>query len=453
MTAPKTMATDLSATDRVVRFVLDSRWQDIPRTVRHDSKRALVNYLGTAIGGSRDAAIEIAVQTLSSLNGPAQYKVIGRPERLDMLNASFVNAASGNVHDFDDTHHPTVIHPTSPVAPPVLALAQTLPVSGERLLHALALGIEVACRLGNAVTPRHYVHGWHITSTCGVVGAAAACAKLLELDALQTANALGLAANQACGLVESLGSMAKSVSVGNAARNGLLSALLAQRGFTAAPATLEGVRGFIPVLGVQPEPSALTDGLGERWEVSCNALKPYPNGVVLHPVVDACLALRQRHRLSADAITTVTVRGNPLLRQRADRPAPKSGREAAVSAQHTAAVCFIEGSAGVRQYTDSCATDPAIQAFGLRVSVQEDPLIPVEAARVDVELSDGRVLSEFVPHALGSLTRPMSDAQVDAKVRDLAQFRGVDHAVDAWLDKAWRLEEQDSAGAFVALLP
>lgn len=447
------MLPQLSPTDRLARFVLDSRWQDIPPAVRHDTKRALINFLGTALGGSHDTAIEIAVQTLSACSGPAQCKLIGRSERLDMLNAAFVNAASGNVQDFDDTHHPTVIHPTSPIAPPVIALAETRPVSGEALLHALALGIEVACRLGNAVTPRHYVHGWHITSTCGVVGAAAACAKLLGLDRDQTINALGLAANQACGLVESLGSMAKSVSVGNAARNGLLSALLAQRGFTAAPATLEGVRGFISVLGIQPETAALTDALGERWEVSRNALKPYPNGVVLHPVVDACLALRAQHELTAASIVRVTVRGNPLLRQRADRPSPRSGREAAVSAQHTAAVCFIDGSAGVREYTDQRANDPAVQAFGMCVKVEEDPAIAVEAARVEVELADGRKFAQFVPHALGSLERPMSDAQVEAKVRDLAQFSGTDHLTDTWLEKAWRLDEPGRADAFLALLP
>jgi len=442
-----------SPTDSIASFILGSRWQDIPPTVQRDVKRALINFLGTALGGSRDAAVDIAVQTLGSFSGAAQCKLIGRRERLDMLTASFVNAASGNVQDFDDTHHPTVIHPTSPVAPPLLALAETRPVSGAALLHALALGIEVACRLGNAVTPRHYVHGWHITSTCGVVGAAAACAKLIELNRDQTMCALGLAANQACGLVESLGSMAKSVSVGNAARNGLLSALLAQRGFTAAPATLEGVRGFVAVLGIQSEPAALTDALGERWEVNRNAIKPYPNGVVLHPVVDACLALRERHALRADEITRVTVRGNPLLRQRADRIAPRSGREAAVSAQHTCAVCFIDGAAGVRQYTDQRANDNDIQAFGARVNVEEDDAIAVEAARVTVGLRDGRTLTEFVPHPLGSLNRPMSDAQLEAKVRELARFSGADPSTDTWIDAAWRLDEQDRMDTFLARVP
>jgi len=445
------MSSNDSTTSAITRFIVDARWEDFPATVRHDAKRSLLNFLGAALGGCRDQAIDHAVAVLGGLSGPAQACIIGRPERGDVLTASFLNAASGNVLDFDDTHHPTVIHPTSPVAPPLLALSETAKVSGAALLTALVLGIEVACRLGNVVTPRHYVRGWHITSTCGVVGAAAASAKLLRLDHQGTVWALGLAANQACGLVESLGSMAKSVSVGNAARNGLLAALLAQRGFTAAPLTIEGPRGFARVMDDDPEITALTDALGLRWEVSRNALKPYPSGVVLHPVVDACLALREQQGIAAEAVERVRVRGNPLLRQRADRPAPRSGREAAVSAQHTVAVCFLYGAAGVRQYTDDCVNEPAVQAFGARVTVEDDPHVAVEAADVSVELKDGRRCTVHIAHALGSLARPMSDAALEAKVADLAAYRGRERSVKPLIDAVWHLDAADDAAVALRL--
>lgn len=424
----------------LTRFLIGSQWQDIPDRVRHEGKRALLNFLGAAIGGSRDATIEQSVEMLQRFSGPRQASVIGRSERFDLLNAAFLNAASGNVLDFDDTHHPTVIHPTSPVAPVLLALAESTPLSGDRLLHALILGIEVACRLGNTVSLAHYIRGWHITSTCGVVGAAAAAAKTLQLDFEQTLCALGLGANQACGLVESLGSMAKSVSVGNAARNGLVAAFLAQQGFTAAAQTLEGPRGFAKVTSDHPDLDALTAGLGLRWEIQNNALKPYPNGVVLHSVTDACLALRAEHRPLPEHIARIVVRGNPLLRQRADRPAPHSSREAAVSAQHSAAVCFLFGEAGVAQYTDLCVNDPRVQALGLRVEVEEDASIAVEAAQVRVEMRDGSAHHAHIAHALGSLARPLSDGQVESKVRTLAQPYGKSIAVDALIDKVWHLE-------------
>ncbi|MGQ0656445.1 MAG: MmgE/PrpD family protein, partial [Betaproteobacteria bacterium] len=189
----------MEITATLARFVARSRWEDIPAPVRHEAKRTLLNFFGTALGGCRDQAIERLLAVLAPLSGPAQASVPSRSERLDMLSAAFVNGAAANVHDFDDTHLPTVIHPAAPVVPAVLALSETRKVDGRQFLEALILGLEVECRLGNAVTPYHYAKGWHITSTCGVVGAAAAAAKALGLD--------------------EFGTMAKSVSVGAAPRN------------------------------------------------------------------------------------------------------------------------------------------------------------------------------------------------------------------------------------------
>ena len=432
----------------LARFIVDSQWSDIPERVKHAAKRALLNFVGAAIGGSRDLAIDHAIAALGRFNGPPQASVIGRAERFDSLNAAFLNAASGNVFDFDDTHHPTVVHPTSPVAPVPLALAEQQPMSGARLLHALILGIETACRLGHVVTLAHYVRGWHITSTCGAVGAAAAAAKSLELDHESTLAALGLGANQACGVVESLGSMAKSVSVGNAARNGMFSAFLAREGFTASRETLEGPRGFARVMADAPRVAALTAGLGEHWEIMSNALKPYPCGIVLHSVIDACLEIRAQYRMAPERIDRIIVRGNPLLRERADRPMPRSGRTASVSTQHTAAVCFLYGDAGIERYTDDCVLNAQVQTLGNRVTLEDDPTLAIEAAHVTVHTTDGAVHEAHVTNALGSLARPMTDAQVEAKVRSLAAFRGLD--VDRVIDVIWTLDERAEPGRDLA---
>jgi len=321
------MAPNAAVTARLARFVADSRWQDIPEGVRHQAKRTLLNGLGAAFGGCRDVAVDHALAVLQPFSGPAEATIIGRSERTDALTAAFVNAVSTNVLDFDDTHHPTIIHPAAPVAPALLALAERARCNGQQFLHALILGIEAECRVGNAVSPWHYAHGWHITSTCGVIGAAVAVGKLLALDAQRMTFAIGLGANQACGLVESLGSMAKSVSVGNAPRNGIVAALLAERGFTAAPATLEGERGFARVMGQDADLSAIGRDLGAVWESAKNTYKPYPCGIVLHPVIAALLELRARHGLRPESVERVTVRGHPLLRQRTDRARPRAGRE------------------------------------------------------------------------------------------------------------------------------
>ena len=438
-------------TSRLARFVVGSRWEDIPDSVRHQAKRTLLNSFGAAFGGCCDAAVDHALAVLQPFSGPAEATIIGRNERADVLTAAFVNAVSANVLDFDDTHHPTIIHPAAPVAPALLAFAERTPTTGPQLLHALILGVEAECRVGNAVSPWHYAHGWHITSTCGVIGAAVAVGKLLALDAQRMVCAIGLGANQACGLVESLGSMAKSVSVGNAPRNGIVAALLAERGFTAAPATLEGERGFARVMGQNADLSAIDRDLGTVWESAKNTYKPYPCGIVLHPVIDALLELRTRHELRAEAIERVTVRGHPLLRQRTDRKRPRSGREAAVSLQHTAAVCLIYGRAGVVEYSDARATEPAIQAFGDRVEVQDDPSILVEAAAVSLRTVDGRTLALEVPHALGSLGRPMTDAQIEAKVRACAAIGAPTITVDRLIDAVWALDRSDDAAVAARL--
>ena len=434
-----------AVTARLARFIVESRWEDIPEAVRHESKRTLLNIFGAAFGGCRDAAIDHALAVLQPFSGPAEATIIGRSERADVLTAAFVNGASANVLDFCDTHHPTIIHPTAPVAPALLAFAERKRCSGRQLLHALLLGLEAECRVGNAVSPWHYAHGWHITSTCGVIGAAVAVGKLLELDAERMACAIGLGANQACGLVESLGSMAKSVSVGNAPRNGIVAALLAERGFTAAPATLEGERGFTRVMGQSADPSAIVRGLGTVWETTKNAYKPYPCGIVLHPVIDALLELRARHELRAENVERVTVRGHPLLRQRTDRKRPRSGREAQVSLQHTAAVCLIYGKAGVAEYSDARAAEPAVQAFGDRVEVNDDASIPVEAIAVSLRTVDGRTLALEVPHALGSLGRPMTDAQLEGKARTHAALNASGVPVDRLIEAVWALDRSDDA--------
>lgn len=439
---------DITAT--LGRFVARSRWDDIPAAVRHEAKRTLLNFFGTALGGCRDEAIEHLVAVLAPLSGPAQASLIGRRERFDMLSAAFVNGAAANVHDFDDTHLPTVIHPAAPVVPAVLALSERQSTSGEEFLQALILGLEVECRLGNAVTPYHYAKGWHITSTCGVVGAAAAAAKLLRLDDATTVTALGLAANQACGLVEGLGTMAKSVSVGAAPRNGLFAALLAKQGLTCSPQMLEGARGFAHVMGDKPDFDAITAQLGERWESARNTYKPYPCGIVLHPVIEAFLALRKAHGIEAASIEKIRVTGHPLLRQRTDRPHPSTGREAQVSLKHTAGACFLLGRAGLAEYTDAVAADPAVRAVGDKVEIVDDESMAVEGAVVTVRTTRGEEFSSETKQAVGSFAKPMTDEQLEAKARDLARAGCPAANMTRLIQGVWTLEKQGDAAALLS---
>ncbi len=282
-------------TQNLARFVVESRWDDIPEPVRHEAKRALLNFFAVALAGCRTDTVEIALQSLAEFSDRRQATVIGRGERMDALSAAFLNAAAANVLDFCDTHLPTVIHPTAHLAAALFALAELRRVSGPELLAAFILGCEIQCRIGVAVSPGHYTKGWHITATCGVFGAAAGAGKLLGLDDKRMVSALGNAATQSSGLCECLGWPAKSIGVGNAARNGLWSALLAEKGFEGPAEPIAGAQGFLNAMAEPPVWSALTDGLGETWELALNSIKPYPCGVVIHPVLDCVLDWRRDH--------------------------------------------------------------------------------------------------------------------------------------------------------------
>ena len=257
-------------------FIAGARRDDVPAAVRHEAKRSILNCLGAALGAASYPAVDAAIATLQPFAGPPQATVIGRAERLDILNASFVNAIGANVLDFDDTHLRTVIYPSAPVAPPLLALAEHRGLGGAELLHAFVLGVEIECRLGNSVSPGHYARGWHITTTCGVLGAAAGSARLLGLDAETTAHALGIAASQSGGIVENLATGAKNIAMGNAARNGLLAALASERGCTAAARAIEGPLGWARAAGDEADVDELLGGLGERWEFGEERLQALP---------------------------------------------------------------------------------------------------------------------------------------------------------------------------------
>jgi len=223
----------MDETRTLARYLVDSRFEDIPQPIRHEACRALLNWLGCAIGASRHETIESMLAALGPFSGAPQASVLGRSERLDILHAALVNGVSSHVLDFDDTHA-HAIHPSAPVLPALLAYAEWRPVSGAELVHAFVLGVEAEERIGLSVYPEHYDIGWHITGTAGVFGAAAAIGKLLGLNEQQMCWALGIAATQSSGLRDMFGSMCKSFHPGRAAQNGMTAALLAAQNFTSS---------------------------------------------------------------------------------------------------------------------------------------------------------------------------------------------------------------------------
>jgi 2-methylcitrate dehydratase PrpD len=408
-----------------------------------------MNLFAVALAGCRTEPVEIALSSLSEFSGGKQATVIGRSERIDALSAAFLNAAAANVHDFCDTHLRTVIHPTAPVAPALLALAELRKVSGPELLLGFILANEVQARIGLSISPHHYDKGWHITSTCGVFGAAAGAGKLLGLDEQQLVFALGTASTQSAGLCECLGMPAKSVSVGNAARNGLWSALLAAKGFAGPAEPLAGGQGFYNALGDEPNLALVTDGLGDSFEIMATSYKPYPCGFVIHPVLDCVLDWRRDH--PNVEVMRVVVRGNPLLAHRTDRREISTGRESQVSVQHAVAAALVHGKAGIDQFTDVCVNDAPVKTLRRKVEVVRDETFSTIAAAVEITSADGAVHRLAQSAARGSDVNPMSDADLEQKLRTVAASWNPKADVGPLIDAVWSLDKSDDVSRLASL--
>jgi 2-methylcitrate dehydratase PrpD len=430
-------------------YIVSSRFEQIPGDVIHEARRALLNFIGCAIGGSREQAVDTAIRALAPFSGQPSASLLARRERFDPLFASVINGISGHVYEYDDTTPMNYIHPTPPVASALLAYASANRTGGRDFLHAFIMGFEAESRVGNAVYPAHYNAGWHITATAGVFGAAAAIGKLLHLSTQQMIWAMGLAATQASGIREMFGSMAKSFHAGHAARNGYLSAVLAKSDFTAGEQGIESPRGFAPVLASKYDLSKVTAGLGEDFQLRYNTYKPYPCGIVVHPTIDGCIELHREHHPSPDSIKAVRVRVNPLVLDLCNKRNITQGLDSKYSIYHSAAVGLVRGKAGLQEYTDAAANDPIIRRVRELVVPVGDPSITEDQSHIDVELTDGRIVSHFVKESLGNIRRPLSDKQLEEKFRDQALPTLTAARVDELIGLCWRLDQLDDMNPLI----
>ena len=436
----------MEVTRTLAKFVVDSKFADIPEKVRHEARRSVLNWLGCAIGACRHEGIDIALAALRDFSGPQQATVLGRGERLDIMHAALLNGISSHMFDFDDTHLKTVIHPSGPVASALVALAEYKPMSGAEFLHAFILGVEVECRIGNAVYPSHYDVGWHITGTAGVFGAAAAVAKILKLNQQQMTWALGIAATQSSGLREMFGTMCKPFHPGRAAQNGMTAAFLAAKNFTSSERGLEAPRGFANVLATARNYDEITGNLGKTWEVSLNTYKPFACGIVIHPIIDGCVQLRNEHKLKAADIESIALKVHPLVLELTGKKTPQVGLEGKFSVFHSAAVAIIHGEGGEDVYSDEVVRNPEVITLRDKVSAEVDKSVHEDAAHVTITLKDGRTLVKHVEHAIGSLARPMSDADLEAKFRKFSNAILGNAQTDALLKLCWAVDSLKDAG-------
>jgi 2-methylcitrate dehydratase PrpD len=415
----------MGATAQIAEFVAKSRWEEFPREAVEQAKRAILDTVGVTLAGSVEPPARIVQNVAETEGGAPLATVLGTRIRTGGVWAALANGTAGHALDFDDTNFAMLGHPSVPVLAAALAAGELTLATGRALLQAYLLGFEVETALGEAMNPTHYERGFHATCTLGSLGAAAAAAKLLDLDPLETRHALAIAASQASGLKENFGTMTKPLHAGHAARSGLLAALLAREGFTASETALEGPQGYLTVLGSQADPAAALGRLGSPWKILSSgvAVKPYPSCACTHSIIDAVLELREGCRPAEVARVEIGV--NSLVPRILIHSNPRTGLEGKFSAQFCAAAALVDGGVGIATFSEQRLADPQIRALMGKVTTVVDPTIPNDLehhmwTRVTVTLADG-TRREIPPREVQGHPRlPLSRERLLAKFLDCA---------------------------------
>src|SRR2546421_5922092 len=453
-----------SLTAYVADFITRARAANVPAEVTRLGKRSILDGIGLALAGSVAESGHIVRRYLRSL-GCAAAKgstVIGSPLEVPARFAAFANGVAIHADDYDDTQlavakdrvYGLLTHRTAPALPPVLALAERDRCGGAEMMLAYQVGVEVECKVAEAILPRHYQQGFHSTATCGAIGAAAAAAKLLGLDREATRRALSLGATQAGGLRENFGTMTKPFHAGRAAESGVVAAELAALGFTASPNGLEADRGFFRAAGGGFDAAVISGKLGNPWTFAFPgvSIKPHPSGSLTHPGMSVMLDLIHRHDLRPERVKRVTVGTNHNMPNALIHHRPRNELQAKFSMEFCMAILLLERKAGLGQFTDEVVNRPDVQALLQRVDFGVNA--EAEAAGFDkmttiieVELDDGTVVKGAADFGKGSPANPMSDDELKDKFRQCAAWGGLDaEQTRTVIDLAWRIETLDDVG-------
>jgi 2-methylcitrate dehydratase PrpD len=457
-------------TDYVAAFVSETKFADIPKDVAHLGKRSVLDGIGLALAGARSECGHIARQYLKNLGIEAAdgATVIGSALKVPARFAAFANGLAIHADDYDDTQlavakdrvYGLLTHPTAPALPPALALAERGKRSGADFMLAYQVGVEVECKVAEAIDPRHYQHGFHSTATCGSIGAAAAAAKLLGLDREATRRALSIGATQAGGLRENFGTMTKPFHAGRAAENGVVAAEMAALGFTASPNGLEADRGFFRAAGGGYAREMIEGKLGSPWTFHSPgvSIKPHPSGSLTHPGMGAMLELIRKHDIKPAQVKRVAVGTNHNMPNALIHHRPKNELQAKFSMEFCMAILLLERRAGLHEYTDEVVNRADVQAMIAKVDFGVHP--EAEAAGFDkmttiieVELTDGKVLKTQADFGKGSPANPMSDEELSDKFRECASWAGLDRAkTEQLLEVLWNLEQVPDVNQLTRLL-
>jgi 2-methylcitrate dehydratase PrpD len=431
-------ATSRSLTDYVAGFVCDTSLKDVPADVMELGKKSMLDGIGLAISGSVAKSGELVRQHLNSLGIPTgSATVFGSSIRTAPRFAAFANGVGIHADDYDDTQlavakdrvYGLLTHPTAPALPSAIAKGEALNASGADVFLAYQLGVEVECKISEAINPRHYQTGFHSTATCGTFASASAAGKLMGLNKETMLRALSIAGSQSAGLRENFGTMTKPFHAGRSSESGIVAAEFAQIGWTAAPTILEAPRGFFSAAGGGYDPKAIDGVLGKPWTFASPgvSIKPHPSGSLTHPGMTEMLRLIKEHNLKAEQVASVKVGTNHNMPNALIHHRPTNELQAKFSMEFCMAILLLEGRAGLSEFTDEVVMRPDVQAMIQKVDFGVDP--EAEAAGfhkmttiITITLSDGRVIRGSADFGRGSPAMPMTYDEVADKFRENCEF-------------------------------
>jgi 2-methylcitrate dehydratase PrpD len=387
---------DARPTEALAQALAGTRFGDVPADVLLTGKACLLDTLCVALAGCREPLVDIVGGVVDEFGRDEGSTLIGRGRRAGAPDAALVNGAAAHALDFDDMHIASSSHPSVPVVCAALALAERGRASGRDVLRAVVLGIETTVRIGESVNPSHYQRGWHSTGTLGHFGAATAAGALLGLGAEPLTMALGIAATQASGLKQMFGTMAKPLHAGQAARDGVMAALLAERGFTSNPRALEGRAGFGVVTSDGADWSRLLEDWGREWSIRRVLYKCHASSFCTQALIEGVIGLRRRHGLAPDDVAAMRIAVSRQSIDNARIGEPATGMEGKFSLTHAAAQALVYGQATESDFTDERAREPGLAALRARTEISLGESLGWAESRVEIETRDGRVLREDV---------------------------------------------------------
>ena len=414
----------MSTTQRLARFIVETKYPDLPEAVIDHIKHCILDWLGVAFAGTAELASQTIVQIVKGLDGSGESTVIGTPFRNNCVNAALANGVTGHSTELDDIHEASVIHPGAPVIPAALAVAERIEASGKELIAAVVVGYETEIRIAMTIMPSHYDY-WHPTGTCGTFGAAAAAGNLLGLDEESMLYALGIAGTEASGLVESFGTMGKPFNAGRAARDGVTAALLAERGFTGSVSILDANKGYAKATSAQPDLDEIVDALGHRYETTMTIFKRHACCGHTHGAIDAVIDIMSEYSLDPEDVAGITVGTYPIAVDVVGREySPETSAEAKFSLPYCVAAAATHGSANLDAFTLEEIGNPAVRELMARVKVRVDDKFTearLGCAEVTIHTKTSGDLTRRVDVPKGYPKNPLTLAELKGKFRELSR--------------------------------